>query len=264
MSQRGCIRAAGGVTTVVRFGLSGDPSPPATETLHWGNLARAAAMSWYGRLNGGDMSPVLSGKDGAGRPLRGHRHAFYLPTDEDGDGRLDHLTVWVPGGLGEPELEALRSMDTLNPGDSHGVARLSLQGRGGVDNFEGVLPLFGLSRRWRSLTPYVLTRHVKYRGKRGSERVIDGPEDQMQREVSLRFPEGPALVRVEITDHGRPMTPAVPGGVGFRPGLFHGYRGSGSRGGGAYNFVLDLEEPLAGPLALGFACHYGLGVFAPG
>ena len=263
MSHPGCYPAVGNAATVVRFGLSGDPAPPATETLHWGNLARAAAMSWYGRLNDGSVSHALSGKDGAGTPLRGHRHAFYLPTDEDGDGRLDHLTVWVPGGLGESELGALGSMDTLNPGDSRETARLSFQGRGRADNFEGVLPLFGLSRRWRSLTPYVLTRHVKYRGKSGNRRVVDGPDDQVEREVSLRFPQGPALVRVEITDRRLPMTPAVPGGGGFRPGHFHGYRSSGSRGGGAYNFLLEFDEPLAGPLALGFACHYGLGVFAP-
>ena len=43
---------------------------------------------------------MLSGKDAAGKPLKGHHHAFYVPTDEDGDGRLDHLTVWTPGGTG--------------------------------------------------------------------------------------------------------------------------------------------------------------------
>ena len=28
-----------------------------------------------------------------GKPLNGHRHAFFLPLDENGDGRIDHLLV---------------------------------------------------------------------------------------------------------------------------------------------------------------------------
>ena len=264
LSQQGFSEVVGGASTVVRFGLSGDPPPPVTETLHWGNLARASAMSRYGRLNGGDVSPALSGKDSSGKPLRGHRHAFYLPTDEDGDGLLDHLTVWAPGGFRGPELEAVTSMDALNPGDAQSVVLLSFQGRGSVENFAGALPLFGSSSNWRSLTPYVLTRHVKYRGKKGNKRIVDGPEDQVARELSLRFPNGPALGRVEIIDRRRPVATAVPGrSGGFRPAEFFRYRSSGSSGGGAYNFVIEFDESVTGPVALGFACHFGLGIFAP-
>ena len=56
----------------------------------------------------GFASRVFSGKDGSGRPLRDdHDHAFYLPTDEDGDGRLDHLTVVALGGFPPDEIRAL-------------------------------------------------------------------------------------------------------------------------------------------------------------
>ena len=51
---------------------------------------------------------------------------------------------------------------------------------------------------------------------------------------------------------------------GFRPFDFFMYRqGGGSNAGGAFNFELEFEEPFCGPIALGFACHYGLGLFVP-
>ena len=93
-------RARGAGVTVVRFAVDGNPLPMGFDTLRWGELARRSAMAQFGRRNEGANSERLSGKDASGKPLSGHRHAFYLPTDEDGDGRLDHLTVWTPGRAG--------------------------------------------------------------------------------------------------------------------------------------------------------------------
>ena len=65
--------------------------------------ARRVLMGIYGRLTEKDgvrgRSTILSGKDAQNQPLIGHRHAHYLPTDEDGDGRLDHLTIFATSGL---------------------------------------------------------------------------------------------------------------------------------------------------------------------
>src|SRR5207244_1042036 len=52
-------------------------------------------------------SEVLSGKDGSGAFLRGHDHAYYLPTaDGDDRRRLTHVTVYARGGVGAVETEA--------------------------------------------------------------------------------------------------------------------------------------------------------------
>ena len=77
------------------------------------------------------------------------------------------------------------------------------------------LGLFGRSKRWRSLTPYVLTRHVKYRGPKNEKREVDGPEEQIRRELSLRYPNGPGLTRVTISkarDSIKPLRKATPRG----------------------------------------------------
>lgn len=33
--------------------------------------------------------------------------------------------------------------------------------------------------------------------------------------------------------------------------------------GGLYGFEIEFAEPVCGPIALGFGCHFGLGLFLP-
>ena len=37
------------------------------------------------------------------------RHAFYLPTDDDGDGRLDHVTLYGTGAFPRDEVRAIEN-----------------------------------------------------------------------------------------------------------------------------------------------------------
>lgn len=254
----------GAVATVVRFAMAGRPSPMVSETLRWGELARTCAMSRYGRRNSGAGSSKLSGKSADGKPLQGHRHAFYVPTDEDSDGRLDHLTVWTPAGLDEEEFKALVSVDALNLGGQHEPVQLAYEAHGNREDFALVSPLFSSARRWRSLTPYVLTRHIKFRGPKDQKRMVDGPEEQIRREFSLRCPDGPALTDVKIVGNREPIRPMRGKRSGVvRPTDFVRYRRGGSYGGGTFNFQLEFAREVPGPLLLGFACHYGLGIFVP-
>lgn len=252
---------------VVRLALGGAPLPTVGDTLRWGDVARRAAMSRYGRFNGHGVSRTLSGKDGDGRPLRGHQHTFYLPTDEDGDGRLDHLTLITPAGLDAVELAAVASINTLSLGGKRFTVHARVEAIGTMTDFRNETPIFGVSSRWRSLTPYVLPRHVRFRGPRnagGFRRMVDGPEEQVHREYSARWPQGPKLVGVKRMDPAEPIPPMVPGKSAGLPSFeFFRHRNSGSNGGGAFNFLLELDESIPGPLALGFGCHYGLGMFVP-
>lgn len=267
-SMRQTIPAPVDGVQVVRFAMAGKALPMAFDTLRWGELARKSAMSQYGRNNNEEVSPALSGKDAAGKPLKGHTHAFYLPTDEDGDGKLDHLTVWTPGGLKTQEFQAVVSLNALNPGGGRDPLQLAYQSHGAASDFIGVSPLFDSAKTWRSLTPYILTRHVKFRGPRdadGRKEMVDGPRAQIVREYSLRWPSGPNSVRVDVQDLKKRIAPMKEGqSTGFRPFDYFAYKqGGGSNGGGAFNFEIEFDSPLSGPLALGFACHQGLGVFIP-
>ncbi len=253
---------------VVRFALAGNVLPMTFDTLRWGELARRSAMSQYGSSNNGEASQTLSGKDACGVPLKGHTHTFYLPTDEDGDGRLDHLTVWTPAGLTTKEFQAVASINTLNPGGHRDPLRLIYQSHGEPRDFSSVSQLFASSDRWRSLTPYVLTRHVKFRGRKdenGRKAMFDGPKEQIAQEVSLRRPLWPSLIRVNMEDVRKPISPMRRGqSGGFRPfDYFTHKQGGGSNGGGMFNFEIEFDSRISGPLALGFACHQGLGIFIP-
>ena len=253
---------------VVRFAMSGNVLPMAFDTLRWGELARRSVMSQYGRRTGGGVSQTLSGKDASGKPLTGHTHAFYLPTDEDGDGRLDCLTVWAPAGLTGKELGAVLSVNALNPGGQRDPVQLAYQSHGSTGDFAGVSPVFQGSRHWRSLTPYVLTRHVKFRGPKdedGIRHVVDSPEEQIVREVSLRWPGKTSVMSVHIRKPREPVAPMQEGkSGGFRPFDYFRYKqGGGSNGGGMFNVEIEFEDSVYGPIALGFACHQGLGIFVP-
>ena len=102
---------------VARYLLDGPVLPSISETLPLAEAARRHLMGIYGRLtqyNGvSGRSATLSGKDEHGVPLSGHRYAYFLPADEDGDGRIDHLTIFASAGFTEAEQRALEILRHL-------------------------------------------------------------------------------------------------------------------------------------------------------
>lgn len=249
----------------VRYELTGSERPDVRQTLRVGEAARSYAMGRYGRMFGGHVSSTLSGHEGV-RPARGHRHAFFLPTDEDDDGIIDHLTVYASSGFDDRELKALQSLSFL-PWTVDASLRLELLGFLLTDELARV-PAFAPSTRWRSMTPMVLFRHPK-KYRRGDPKLnefgrqIDGPEDQLYREW----------------DHRRALNPALPGLASVRiiPGrslpdgtVIHWLsfirkrrRESARVTDLAFGFDIAFEQPVAGPIAVGYAAHYGLGLFTP-
>ncbi|MBI3796508.1 MAG: type I-U CRISPR-associated protein Cas5/Cas6 [Deltaproteobacteria bacterium] len=247
--------------TVVRYALDGTVLPLVQETLSLGELARQYLQGIYGKQNEGATSALFSGKTAEGAPLQGHLHAFYLPTDEDNDGRLDHLTVYARGqvgpdgqdlGFGEAELHALDTFRRLRQVGGKPDLQLVLLGVGTSQDWTDT-PLFGRSRRWRSITPFVLPRHQKTRG-----RKRETPVEQLQNELQRRgFPDpitGHDLSRYELDGHSIRW-------IEFRRERLLG-RGSHGQSLG-YGFVIEFAEPVVGPLCLGYGCHFGLGMFVP-
>lgn len=204
---------------------------------------------------GTEHSEVITGKKVDGAPLEGHAHAHYLPTDEDVDGRLDHITVYAPRGFGPEDMASLRALRTIYRKGNRPEVRLVLEETGVVEDLAGVGLLFGPSRRWRSMTPFSLPRFAT-RGAGKPPRPRDRPEEQLKRELRLRgLPEPVSLT---------PVDEYVPG---ERPPVrwleFQTRRFKGETGYGLAGFEVEFAEDIAGPLALGFACHFGLGLFMP-
>jgi len=236
------------IPTAAVYLVSSAPLLPLAEALTVCELLRRSVMAWYGRLNDGTISPILSGKDASGRPLEGHRHAFYLALDEDGDRRIDRLVLHAPMGLGRAEREALAAVRTLEPGGGRPPLHLHLLGFGTPERFSSAA--FGAARRWRSHTPFLLVRHPKARGTVEARRTIDDPQDQVLLELQRRGLPRPASIR--------PVR-----GPAFRWLEFRTHRRGHAGPPGAWGFELEFAEPVAGPIALGRHCHFGMGLFVP-
>ncbi len=203
--------------------------------------------------------PELTGKDHEGRPLRHeHRHAHFIPLSLEprNRGRIDHVLVHAPMGFGPCAQQALRRLSKTWAKDIGEIA-VTLVGIGGVDSFRMVagvpVPELGWSVSWESRTPFIPPRFLKPRG-------TDCLEGQLQRELRLRGL--PALVAPPVVTPPGNADEASTEARRFR--RFARTRKDGKGPGpppGLFHVTLTFESPVAGPLCLGWGCHFGLGVF---
>ena len=241
--------------TLVRYAVVGTVRPSIVDTLRVGDMTRSACMSKYGKKNNGSVSATFSGKDGDGNPLSGHRHAFYLPTYETQHEEIDHITIITSTQFDKDELDALFSLRRLyrrSAMDAH----LVFQGCGTPNNFSEI-PILRKSRRWVSATPVVLSRHIKYRRKGSEIRQIHGSEEQIRNEIEKRYGISDALKNITIDQDQTNLH-----NTNHRPSDFFRWRRHGSVGDGkSYKVQLEFKEPVSGPITLGYASHFGLGMF---
>ncbi|SMC27934.1 CRISPR-associated protein Csb2 [Desulfacinum hydrothermale DSM 13146] len=231
--------------TTARFVLSGKPLPRVEDTLRIGELLRSAVMSQAKIRYGKDSIPSIFSGHGMPRDNR-HGHAFYLAYDSNGDGWIDRLLVHVPLGMDADQQRVLEALTRIWTHDGT-EWQVALEGLG----LETVASeLTGPSTVWQTITPYLHPWHVKKRF---------SVEDQIRRECRHRgLPEPLTLEHLPHVDIGR--------GRQGRPIHFHRFRrrrglGQPDRLGSFWR--LTFPEPVLGPLALGFSCHFGLGLFRP-
>ncbi len=231
--------------TTARLLLAGKPLPRIEDALRIGERFRRAAIKKADiPARNGAIPSALSGHNLS--TDRRHGHAFYLPEDTDGDGYIDHIIVYARAGLAGPALLALDRISRL--WEHSGTEwQVIMEQYGSTAEISGTR-YTGIAHQWVSVTPYMHPWHRKKNFQ---------IEDQIRRECrerSLPEPEMEWIPEIEI--HGRPR----------RPVHFHRFRQK--RGltqpdtSGSF-WRLTFPEPVQGPLALGFACHYGLGIFRP-
>jgi CRISPR-associated protein Csb2 len=239
-----------------RWCVEGAARPPLTHAIEIGEAIRAAI---YKAAADSGLWPLPDAfhRDDDSR----HTHAFWFPEDADGDGLVDHVLLFCDGGLPAGLIPLLAQDHELWLGRL-GAWRL-------VPDWMGRRApgaLFGPSRLWFSRTAYVPARwRRRDRGirrpgatKRGGRPRPDITiEEALAREIGdrgLLVPRGielladvgteahcvPAHAFVHTTAQRQPPGDAVPVGA-----------------------VLYFDAPVWGPLAFGFGCHFGLGLFEP-
>jgi CRISPR-associated protein Csb2 len=259
--------------TVLRFLFDGPVLPPVTETITIAEQFRRAAMSRfrrqcernparsaaYRRVDRPDQfaSPVLTGKSLEGTFLSAHQHAYYLPMSEKTNPRrITHLTLFARSGLDEDEISALSSLRELEMGEG-GKLRVQLIGLGQLDNFND--PYFARSSEWISTTPFLGPAHI---GRNSIQRYMRKSISREWRRLTEQIAEFRGICLQTVTELNADDTAWI-----GRPRPFEYRRvrakhaADGYRPCGAYRLVFSC--PLRGPLCLGYASHFGLGLFVP-
>ncbi|MDO6459081.1 type I-U CRISPR-associated protein Csb2 [Granulosicoccaceae sp. 1_MG-2023] len=226
--------------TQVRMQLSGKPLPRIEDSLRVSEAFRAALIHMLDkRLN----LPVPNLVSGHNLPDDNrHSHAFYLAEDADRDGHIDHLLLHIPGGITADVQQALNRLNKLWLGKK-GEWQLVFENSG-----DNISPLTVSASVWQSQTPYLHPWHAK----KGF-----GVYQQLLRECRSRGLPEPQIEQLDTVQPGK--TPR-------RPVHFHRFRkrrglNQPDRQGSFWR--LRFPEPVSGPLALGFACHFGMGLFKP-
>ena len=253
--------------TVARYLVAGRPLPRIEDAIKIGEVMRLAALSKFGwdtdEATGKPFPRApwqISGRDRGNQPLRDptHPHAFWLPEDADADGWIDHIVVYIVGGMDRDIRSRLNRITRLWLGsrrsrprldDDPGVDewRLALEGFGHREDFEGGSRILVSSRRWRSVTPFLAPGHLKKAGYAGEVRRL-----------LRRRGVGTEDVAVDVIDE------IDVGGTPRRALNFHRFRSRGhERRNDSAGALLEVEFPkeVRGPLALGYGSHFGLGMF---
>lgn len=241
-------RARTTAPTVARFAIRSAVLPRLHDALSICERLRKAAMSQSQHVSGHARS-VFSGH---GLEVTQHGHAMYLASCEkrENDGFIDHLLIRARNGFDEEDVVALQRLRRLWGKGGHDL-ELILIGLGQPADFGGTASprtrLMGASRVWESVTPFVPPRHPKM--VRGV--LADSIEDQLRRGCGQLLGVTPS--RVEPFEGRRD---------------WHRFRRRRLEGGGrrgpdrAFGVRLVFDQPVSGPIALGYGAHFGLGVFA--
>jgi len=264
--------------TIARFLLDGPVLPLTADTVRVAEAFRHAAMSCFNRWckknkdesrdfrrpneSGDYSSPTLSGRYLDGEIRKDHKHAYYLPT-ADGNSDSNHLrfvTIYAEEGFGPCEIAALTAMRDLSGDGGRVKTRVQLVGLGTTKDFDN--PLFTAEATvWESITPFVAHRHFKRNGTKRDQLPAEGDDPRAAflklsaRElVEKQYGDASAMVDVLPEPIGSPRS------IDFR--RFRDGRREEAQGRSFGRLRIRFSQPMSGPIVLGYASHFGLGLFA--
>jgi CRISPR-associated protein Csb2 len=251
---------------VARYAVVSAVAPRITQAVSVADRVHAALCKWSDQGKG--RAAVFTGLGDKGNPNTDHRHAHIFCEANGPRDAITHLTVWAPMGFDEAACLTLRRVSKVWGHGGHDI-RLVLHGIGGPDDFQDCA-LLGTARVWRSLTPFVSVRHSKtFRDGRPKMDEngwqIGSSAHDLLRLLSMH-PHGTGATVRQLDERDKPFVFGERGERKFSSLEFQSFRasGGGNRGNGSGNaFTVTFPQPVTGPLALGYASHFGLGLFRP-
>ncbi|GIX04874.1 MAG: hypothetical protein KatS3mg114_0743 [Planctomycetaceae bacterium] len=184
-----------------------------------------------------------------------HQHAYILPLDLDGDEHLEHILVYVPQGLSRGAYHAISCLRRTWTKGGVGELQLATAAIGELDVLRQLAPPYrqrlesiigppGGARVWRSLTPFIPSNQLDRR------LAASKPLEFLQQELALAGKPSLVAFRLDV-----PLT------IAMRHYVRHRRDGQAPHIDAAYGLELTFEQPIQGPLCLGYAAHFGLGMF---
>ncbi|MCD4786339.1 MAG: type I-U CRISPR-associated protein Cas5/Cas6 [Candidatus Eremiobacteraeota bacterium] len=242
----------------VLYALESKVPPKITDTLKVAGRFREILMGIHRKIMGSKelVSQKFSGKDRKGKYLKGHQHAYFLPLDMNRDGYIDHFLILCNECFDRKELMALDQMDSLWwwSKKSYDI-RLTPVFWGK----SGRLPIKS-SCVYKSATPFIPTRHWR----KGRGNLLEWLEGEVCREARNHGLPEPTSVEWSNEDPDeRHKFKMERSSLQFNWYEFIRNRKSDQPKWG-YNLTLTFETPPSRPVfSLGYANHYGLGLFLP-
>jgi CRISPR-associated protein Csb2 len=241
--------------TVARFAVVSQVMPRMTQAVSVAERIHQSLVKWSGN------SPVFTGRQIQGEPMVGHDHAHVFCESYSQRDAITHVTVFARMGFDAAAGRALKQLRTVWGHGGHDL-QLVLLGVGNIESFGDALPL-QKANVWESASPFVPTRHPKcYRDGRPKLDEdgwpIGSPAHDLRRLIrETGFPMPAKIEALSRIRTGKRFLRCIE----FQAIRRHG---NGSRAGQfGHAFRVTFAEPVQGPLAFGYAAHFGLGLFVP-
>ena len=228
--------------------------PSVTRTLPIAEQIHQGLAYWADRS--GVSTRNLTGREAhATASTRQHAHLHVIPLDLDNDARLDHVLLWAAEGIGRDEVRVIQRLRrTWSKGIAEDIS-LRVAWQGNLEDApslpdpwgSSLVTLSGTGRNWSSSTPLVLARYPKRKTSEAFQTVI---------RQELRWRGYPDPVSIELLPQD---------GSQERLRWRHYVRRRRDRKAppidSAFGVRICFAEEVAGPIALGYGSHFGLGLF---
>lgn len=232
----------------VLYAMESKVPPSVISTIDVSDRFRRKLMGIHKKIAGDPrkLSKRFSGKEADGSPKKGHGHVYILPQDMDRDGLLDHILVVCKELLSLEEQLALDRMNSIWQPDGKPDIQLIPVQWGRIGELKGTEP----RTNFTSATPFLPPRH--YRKGRGD--FMEWIAGEVRKESEYHGFPRPIDIKPVVKLEGKDRS--------FRWLEFRRNRKTDSSQIG-YGFRIIFSEPVAGPIALGYGAHFGLGLFVP-
>jgi len=240
-------------------GKRGTLRPPIKRALPLMELLHSEAVRYATQvLNFGNL-PELTGKNADGSTLSGtHSHAHWLPLSLFGNGKIDHVLVTATGGFSR---ESVQALSRIRWAYAKGIRKLSVNrvGQGDMQSIyqqlaaspqihKNSIAILEPSDTFVSSTPMVLRKYLSLRGKK----TLEG---QVREELKERgYPDPVSVARLSDQEM---VKQKLKGYVLRRKSSKQQPRFERS-----WAVRIRFDQTINPcPITLGYASHFGLGMF---